>query len=593
MAMFPTYPMVTIHRQTGKRHATNQRRYALLGMAALLFAGCNTAPSPSVTTLTTGTATMESSNKTASTPTAATAAGHFLTARQALFFNDVETSAGSFLATLQTDTDNVNLLRQSFITQYYFGDIEKAAALGRQLESLNITLNVGREPAVALAITQQDWAAVLVFADSIAETTASIGLAGVIKGWALIANGQGDAGITALLQAGKAQPGDQGEMPHYIRLQAALMAEHLGNRSEALQRGLALAKEPLSMHIAYQLAFFLHRNGATDSATRLITERLSQRYDQNMILRYMDQNEPLLAPNLAQNIAAGILNAAVANGANGERQLLLARLRLALYIDPTNELGQYILAQQFLGLGMNDAVRLVLSNIDPMGPLGQPTLLAQYDLANDAEDFEQAARVINEASTRNPDSSYLYKLLGDALRRDQKFAQSQQAYLTAIERGYVTAAIRRNLAIAQERLGLDEAAEDNFLASLELNPDDPYTLNYLGYWWAEAGQNLDKAIELIEHAVALRPESGFFVDSLGWVHYQLGDYEKAVTYLETATMLEPAEAEITGHLGDVYWQLGREDEAQFKWRLALTLSSDEEERDALRARIETGLPKNE
>ena len=505
----------------------------------------------------------------------------------------METSAGSFLATLQTDTDNVNLLRQSFITQYYFGDIEKAAALGRQLESLNITLNVGREPAVALAITQQDWAAVLVFADSIAETTASIGLAGVIKGWALIANGQGDAGITALLQAGKAQPGDQGEMPHYIRLQAALMAEHLGNRSEALQRGLALAKEPLSMHIAYQLAFFLHRNGATDSATRLITERLSQRYDQNMILRYMDQNEPLLAPNLAQNIAAGILNAAVANGANGERQLLLARLRLALYIDPTNELGQYILAQQFLGLGMNDAVRLVLSNIDPMGPLGQPTLLAQYDLANDAEDFEQAARVINEASTRNPDSSYLYKLLGDALRRDQKFAQSQQAYLTAIERGYVTAAIRRNLAIAQERLGLDEAAEDNFLASLELNPDDPYTLNYLGYWWAEAGQNLDKAIELIEHAVALRPESGFFVDSLGWVHYQLGDYEKAVTYLETATMLEPADAEITGHLGDVYWQLGREDEARFKWRLALTLSADEEERDALRARIETGLPKNE
>ena len=283
----------------------------------------------------------------------------------------------------------------------------------------------------------------------------------------------------------------------------------------------------------------------------------------------------------------------LANGANGERQLLLARLRLALYIDPTNELGQYILAQHFLGLGMNDAVRLVLSNIDPMGPLGQPTLLAQYDLANDAEDFEQAARVINEASTRNPDSSYLYKLLGDALRRDQKFAQSQQAYLTAIERGYVTAAIRRNLAIAQERLGLDEAAEDNFLASLELNPDDPYTLNYLGYWWAEAGQNLDKAIELIEHAVALRPESGFFVDSLGWVHYQLGDYEKAVTYLETATMLEPAEAEITGHLGDVYWQLGREDEARFKWRLALTLSADEEERDALRARIETGLPGNE
>ena len=129
----------------------------------------------------------------------------------------------------------------------------------------------------------------------------------------------------------------------------------------------------------------------------------------------------------------------------------------------------------------------------------------------------------------------------------------------------------------------------HLLRAIEIDPSDSFALNYLGYWWADEGRNLDQAINMIERAVGYRPESGFFVDSLGWVHFKLGRPERAVAYLERATMLEPADPEITGHLGDVYWVLGRYDEARFKWRLALSLSKDDEEQAMLRERLKSGL----
>ena len=103
------------------------------------------------------------------------------------------------------------------------------------------------------------------------------------------------------------------------------------------------------------------------------------------------------------------------------------------------------------------------------------------------------------------------------------------------------------------------------------------------------GRHLDQAIQLIEQAVRLRPNSGFFVDSLGWVHYQLGNYQLAVEFLEKATMLEPEDALIISHLGDAYWQTERYAEAQFKWRYAAQLADDEDLQAELQTKLASGL----
>ena len=76
-----------------------------------------------------------------------------------------------------------------------------------------------------------------------------------------------------------------------------------------------------------------------------------------------------------------------------------------------------------------------------------------------------------------------------------------------------------------------ERAETDLKRAVEIAPEQPAALNYLGYSWAERGVNLEEAFELIEKAVSLQPNSGAIIDSLGWARYQLGDYEEAVGHL--------------------------------------------------------------
>ena len=122
-----------------------------------------------------------------------------------------------------------------------------------------------------------------------------------------------------------------------------------------------------------------------------------------------------------------------------------------------------------------------------------------------------------------------------------------------------------------------EAAETDLKKAIELSPEEPFVLNFLGYSWAERGENLEEAFAMIEKALKLRPNSGAIVDSLGWAHYQLGHYDEAVKTLERAVQLEPADPVITDHLGDAYWQTGRSIQAKYEWRRVLTLDVEDPE----------------
>ena len=131
--------------------------------------------------------------------------------------------------------------------------------------------------------------------------------------------------------------------------------------------------------------------------------------------------------------------------------------------------------------------------------------------------------------------------------------------------------------------------EKDMLAALELFPNQPTVLNYLGYSWVDRGLHLDKAIEMIRQAVALRPYDGFFVDSLGWAHYRMAEYEDAVNFLERAVELRPEDPTITDHLGDAYWKAGRKDEAYFQWQRVKTMQPKEDLLKQVNEKIANGL----
>jgi Flp pilus assembly protein TadD len=94
---------------------------------------------------------------------------------------------------------------------------------------------------------------------------------------------------------------------------------------------------------------------------------------------------------------------------------------------------------------------------------------------------------------------------------------------------------------------------------------------------------------MLAKAVALKPEDGFIVDSLGWVFYRLGRYNEAVTELERAIELRPQDPVINDHLGDAYWKVGRHHEARYQWQRALSFEPEADQVQPIQVKLERGL----
>ena len=143
--------------------------------------------------------------------------------------------------------------------------------------------------------------------------------------------------------------------------------------------------------------------------------------------------------------------------------------------------------------------------------------------------------------------------------------------------------------MSYERSKKWENAEKDFLLALKLSPDQPLVLNYLGYTWIDFGINLDEAENLIKKAVKLRPNDGYFVDSLGWAYYRKGEYKRAVNELEKAVSLVPYDPIINDHLGDALFRAGYKNEAIYQWKRALLYNPDEELKAIIKLKLNKGL----
>ncbi len=131
------------------------------------------------------------------------------------------------------------------------------------------------------------------------------------------------------------------------------------------------------------------------------------------------------------------------------------------------------------------------------------------------------------------------------------------------------------LGASYERTRRYEEAAERFQAVLELQPEHSTAMNYLGYMWADNNENLEQALDLVRRAVALEPNNGAYVDSLGWALFRLGEFEEARRHLERANQLVPEDSVILEHLGDVYVALGDERRAREAYEQALAINDDE------------------
>ncbi len=129
---------------------------------------------------------------------------------------------------------------------------------------------------------------------------------------------------------------------------------------------------------------------------------------------------------------------------------------------------------------------------------------------------------------------------------------------------------------AFERIGNYEKADIDLLESLQVRPDDAYSLNYLAYSWLERNHNIEDAIQMLEKAYNSKENDPYITDSVGWGYYLMGDYNKAEKYLRRAVELMPHDPIVNDHYGDVLWQLNRKLQANYFWKNVLEFEDTEE-----------------
>ena len=176
-----------------------------------------------------------------------------------------------------------------------------------------------------------------------------------------------------------------------------------------------------------------------------------------------------------------------------------------------------------------------------------------------------------------------------SLAPDLAESRVARGFVLSLHRRYGEAAEEFGRAIALERTKQWPKAEADFDKALELMPDEPHVLNYLGYSWIDQGLNLDEGMRMIRRAVEQRPDDGYIVDSLGWAYYRLGNYEDAVKHLDRAVELKPDDPTINDHLGDAYWKIGRVLEAKFQWAHARDLKPEPDELAKINQKLQDGL----
>ena len=173
-----------------------------------------------------------------------------------------------------------------------------------------------------------------------------------------------------------------------------------------------------------------------------------------------------------------------------------------------------------------------------------------------------------EARTED-DSIQMVQVEAQLLRDAKAWKETYELLSKAVKDNPESFELLYDRAMAAERIDRLVVLEADLRKVIRMKPDYAHAYNALGYTLAEKTNRLAEARDLIEKAHKLMPDDPFILDSLGWVHYRLGNMNEALRYLHQAYDARP-DPEIAAHLGEVLWKSGDQDEARKVWRAALS-----------------------
>jgi tetratricopeptide (TPR) repeat protein len=523
--------------------------------------------------------------------------GNFLAARHARQLNDNTAAANYYMRALREDPQSAQLAQGAFIALLADGRVGEAVVLVPPLRQLNPSEYLPRMTQASAQMLARDYDAVL---NLVAESPAGgihAAFNPLLAAFAHAGKGEADQAM-ASLQKLERHPLMSGV---YVHLKPILL-EILNQPepAEAAYRDAIEVRERAGTRQVDGFARFLERQGRSAEARRLVEEQLAVNPDNPVLLsalrridgKRMQPTAPLVG-NAVEGLAEAMFASATALGRSDGGDLAELHLQLALFMRPDLDDARMLLADIYESRERYDQALAMYSQVSTSSAYSESAQLRQAWCINELGRHDEAVRILRRLASADPQSPRAQLTLADMYRQMEKWSDAAREYTAALariprlEQRHWTIMFGRG--VSYERSKQWDKAEADMLKSLELQPDQPLVLNYLGYSWVDMHRNIDQATKMIERAVQLRPNDGAIVDSLGWALYRLGRFEEAVVQLERAVELKGGDPVITDHLGDAYWRVGRQEEARFQWRRALGLKPEQDLALQVQRKIDHGL----
>lgn len=520
-------------------------------------------------------------------PEASGTPGNFLAGRFALSEGDANTAATDLLKAVQGDPNNPQILLQAFIACVEAGRPE-AVTLAKRLPESQVAQLVLAD----VDVRNGRWQAAEQHFHALPRQGMSQLLQPLLVAWAQLGDGRPDSALSTLRPYVE-NPRVQG----LFALHAGMIAD-LGHRPDEAARLYHIAETSLTepnLRLVQILASWRARTGQAAEAQKTLASLTSVAPDMSISMpSLMASANRRPVAKASEGIAETYFTfASLLRGqdANDYAQLML---RLALELRPDFAAARILAADIQATEHHPQAALRILNEVPSSDPLIAVVQLRRAALADKLGRSDEAMQDLERLSRNYPDSAIPEVQRGDILRARQRFPEAVAAYDKAISRITHPLAsdwiVFYDRGVAEERSHQWPKAEADFQHALQLSPDQPFVLNYLGYSWADMGKHLAEARQMIQRAAEKRPNDGAITDSLGWILYREGQTQAAVKTLERAAEMEPEDATINEHLGDAYWAVGRRTEAQYQWRRALTLNPTPDDKAKIEAKLTSGHP---
>jgi tetratricopeptide (TPR) repeat protein len=527
-----------------------------------------------------------------------TVSGSYLAARHASVERDAASAATFYRSALRTDPKNNELLDRAFISSLADGDIDEAVKLADRILTIDKSNRVARLVVGVRDLKIKKYAAAQLNINQSIRGPITDLVATLLSGWA--SYGAGDT-KTAVANIDKLTGPEW--YPIFKDLHSGMILELAGKEKDAgtrFERAYKLDDSMLRVSDGY--ARWLSRNKDQAAATAIYEAFDKKLARHPLVLEGLRETRSgkKLTP-LVDSAQAGAAEALYGIGATltrrGGEDLALVYLQLALYLAPNHPLALLSLADLYESVKKPAMAIKIYERMPASSPLKRN---AQIQLATNldaADRSDEAIKILKTVTTEDPRDLEAIMALGNIERGRKKFADCAQTYSLGVDvlppnNDKANSVYYYYRGICEERSKQWSKAEADMRKALELQPEQPHVLNYLGYSWIDQGINLDEGMKMIKRAVDQRPDDGYIVDSLGWAFYRIGNYADAVKNLERAIDLKPEDPTINDHLGDAYWRIGRTLEAKFQWAHARDLKPEPEELPKIEAKIENGLPED-